>query len=132
MDIKISEKGGFTGTELNELFATNHWDIADVERLESSVKNSWYWVTARAMSGQIIGFVQAISDGIRHVYILKMIVHPDFRHRRIATRIMELLMNEIKNRKMLPTLVATQGHASFYEQFGFRTEWNGLTAMCIR
>jgi ribosomal protein S18 acetylase RimI-like enzyme len=132
MDVIIDENGNFAVAELNELFSTNHWEVTDTALLENSVRNSWYWLTARTEADKLIGFVQAISDGIRHVYILKLIVHPDYRHNGVATRIMKTLMKTITDRKMLPTLVATPGNASFYEQFGFRTESKGLIAMCIR
>ena len=132
MEIYLSPKGILSGAELNELFSTNGWQVGDSNVLGYSVKNSWHWITARNESGNLVGFVQAISEGIRHVYILKLIVHPDFRHQGIATSIMNNLMEIIHDNKMLPTLVATPGNVKFYEQFGFRTELKGLTAMCVR
>ena len=101
MEIELSSKGLLSGAELNELFSTNSWQVDDSDVLDCSVKNSWHWITARNASGKLVGFVQAISDGMRHVYILKLIVHPDFRHQGIATSIMNGLMEIINDKKMI-------------------------------
>ncbi|SHN17840.1 hypothetical protein [Gracilibacillus kekensis] len=45
---------------------------------------------------------------------------------------MEEFMCLLAENKLMPTLVATPGNVKFYEKFGFSTEMNGLTAMCIR
>ena len=130
MQINRNEK--FDINELNELLATNNWRTDPVERLEKAVNCSWGWITARDEEGRMIGFVHALSDGIRHAYITRMIVHPEYRNKGIGTRIMNELMNMLREENLYPTLVATPGKAEFYRRFGFETESAGLTAMCIR
>jgi predicted GNAT family N-acyltransferase len=128
----IEHNGKLTAIELNKLFETNNWQVADVDKLEKSIINSWCYLTARNEAGDLIGFVQAISDGIMHAYILRTIVRPDLRKMGIGTEIMTRLMEIINNNNMKPTLVATQGNDKFYERFGFKNECKGLKAMCIR
>jgi ribosomal protein S18 acetylase RimI-like enzyme len=130
--INIIRNGEVTSLELNELFRTNNWYIEPLERLDKSLNNSWGWITARITDYTLIGFVQVISDGIRHAYILKMIVDPGFRKRGIGSLIMEELMDLLNENKLVPTLVATPGNYKFYKKFGFETESNGFIAMCIR
>jgi GNAT superfamily N-acetyltransferase len=130
--VTVERNGPVGAAELNKLFATNGWQVDGLEKLEASLAGSWCRISARAADGALVGFVQAISDGIRHAYILKMIVHPDFRRQGIGGRIMEELMAALGEHGMLPTLVATPGNEGFYARFGFRSECKGLKAMCIR
>lgn len=131
-DILITRNEHLSAAELNDLFRTNQWQVEPVEKLERSLQSSWGWIIARTNEQRLIGFVQVISDGIQHAYILKMIVHPDFRKKGIGSMVMAELMKMLKEHKMKPTLVATPGNAGFYEKFGFKTVSNGCTAMCIR
>ena len=124
--------GPVEAPELNDLFRTNHWEVDPVEKLAAALTNSWGWVTARTADGRLVGFVQVISDGIRHAYILKMVVHPEFRRRGIGSRVMKELMALLNDHGMLPTLVATPGNEGFYAHFGFRPECRGMKALCIR
>ncbi|MBN1499790.1 MAG: GNAT family N-acetyltransferase [Spirochaetes bacterium] len=128
----ITRNENISARELNELYRTNQWQIEPVEKLEKSLKTIWGCITARTPENELIGFVEVISDGIQHAYILKMIVHPDYRRQGIGSRIMKELMNLLNENKMLPTLVSTPGNEKFYEKFGFKTVCHGLTAMCIR
>lgn len=121
-----------TASELNELLATNHWNIPDEAKLQRAIDTSWCRLTARDEAGTLVGFVQVLSDGIRHAYILRLIVHPDCRKRGVGTRIMTELMRIIRESNLLPSLVATPGNAEFYERFGFASEMKNMRAMCIR
>lgn len=94
--------------------------------------NSWCYFTARDNNQKLVGFVQALSDEIFHAYILRLIVHPDYRCNGIGAAIFEELMIEIELHNLKPTLVATPGNKGFYEKFGFVQEIHGLTAMCKR
>jgi ribosomal protein S18 acetylase RimI-like enzyme len=118
--------------EVNELLATNHWDVKQIEKLEKILTNSWGWVTARDDSGTLIGFVHIISDGVRHALIARMIVHPDFRNQGIGTQIMNEVLKMLGENKLLPVLTANPGKTGFYKKFGFETESAGYTAMCIK
>jgi ribosomal protein S18 acetylase RimI-like enzyme len=131
-EIRIIRNDKINIEELNDLFRTNNWQIEPIEKLEKSIQTSWGWITARDLENKVIGFVQVISDGIRHAYILKMIVHPDFRKKGIGSLIMDELMNILRESNLLPTLVATPDNDKFYAKFGFESESNGFKAMCIR
>lgn len=131
-DISIIRNGQLSGSELNELFETNNWRVEPVEKLDKSLQLSWGWITARTKELKLIGFVQVISDAIFHAYIFRMIVHPDFRRQGIRTAIMDDLMKMLKENNLKPTLVAVPGKENFYGKFGFSSNYNGFTAMCIR
>ncbi|MCO7124461.1 GNAT family N-acetyltransferase [Sporolactobacillus shoreicorticis] len=117
--------------ELNELLATNHWDVHPIEKLELGIKSSWENICARNEK-QLIGYARILSDGIRHAYICNVIVYPDFRKQGIGTAIMKEALKLLKENNLYPTLVASPRKKNYYEKFGFETESSGFTAMCIR
>jgi ribosomal protein S18 acetylase RimI-like enzyme len=118
--------------ELNTLLETNNWQISELINLESALNSSWCHVVARDVNNKLIGFVHVLSDGIFHAYILRMIVHPDFRKMGVGTRIMIELMRVLSEAGLKATLAATPGNEQFYEKFGFKRESKGIVAMCIR
>ena len=130
MKIEMNEE--IDVNELNDLLETNKWRIQDTSKLEKALVLSWCWLTARNERSQLIGFVQVLSDGIRHAYILRLIVHPDYQRKGVGTELMNRLMELLKENNLLPTLVAAPGKDKFYEKFGFKQECKGMKAMCIR
>lgn len=130
MEINVNEK--IDANELNELLKTNNWGIPDTDKLEKALALSWCWLTARDEDSRLVGFVQVLSDGIRHAYILRLIVRPECQKQGIGTALMTALMKILNENNLLPTLVATPGKDAFYEKFGFRQECKNMKAMCIR
>lgn len=118
--------------ELNELLATNHWDVHPIEKLEKAIKSSWGNICARNENRKLVGYARILSDGIRHAYICNVIVHPDFRKQGIGTAIMNESLKLLRENNLYPTLVAGPGKKSYYEKLGFETESSGFTALCIR
>lgn len=131
-EIQIEKDGELTPLELNNLLKTNNWQIDSITKLEDMLRKSWCYITARDKNNRLIGFVQTLSDDIFHAYILRLIVHPDFRGKGIGSSIFQELMNILEQHNLKPTLVATPGNKEFYEKFGFKQEIHGLTAMCMR
>ncbi len=129
---RVLHNGEVDVQELNELLKTNNWNIGDFDKLESALSHSWCHIVARDSGGKLIGFVHVLSDGIFHAYVLRMIVHPDFRKNGVGSAIMTLLMKVLNDSKLKPTLAATPGNEKFYEKFGFKRESRGIVAMCIR
>lgn len=129
--IEIIKNGKISTVELNNLLKTNNWEI-DSEKIETLLEQSWCYLSARDKENNLIGFVHVLSDDIFHAYILRLIVHPDYRKCGIGSLIMERLMSILNENNLKPTLVSTPGNQSFYEKFGFKTDVKGLTAMCVR
>lgn len=131
-ELAIVWKGAVGAAELNELFRTHGWQLDRVEDLEAALRRVWGWITARTADGRLIGYVSVLSDGLRHAYVFKLIVHPELRRQGVGGRIMGELMARLEAHRLLPTLVATPGNAGFYERFGFRAVSNGFSALCVR
>ncbi|MFT8710118.1 MAG: GNAT family N-acetyltransferase [Sporolactobacillus sp.] len=127
----ISSNIQIRAVELNELLATNYWDVHPIEKLEQGIQSSWGTICARN-GEQLIGYARILSDGIRHAYICNVIVHPDYRKQGIGTALMKEALRLLRENNLYPTLVASPGKKNYYEKLGFEAESNGYTAMCIR
>ena len=115
--------------ELNELLSTIDWGIKELDKLENSLKLSWGWITARDENNNLIGFVQILSDGIKHAYILRLLVHKEYQGQGIGTKIVENMLQWLKENKFNPVLITKPAEESFYNKFGFDRSNNGFVSM---
>lgn len=115
--------------ELNELLSTIGWGIKDIDKLENSLKLSWGWITARDENNNLIGFVQILSDGIKHAYILRLLVHKEYQGQGIGTKIIENMLQWLKENKFNPVLITKPSEETFYNKFGFGRSNNGFISM---
>ncbi len=113
----------------HNLLATIGWGNNSNEKLSKSLDLSWGWITARDVNDKLVGFVQVLSDGIKHAYILRLLVHKDYQGNRIGTQIVEDLMTWLDENKLNPILITKPAEESFYEKFGFRRENNGFISL---
>ena len=115
--------------ELNDLLQTIGWGINPPKKLEESLDLSWGWITARDDFNRLIGFVQILSDGIKHVYILRLIVHKDYQGRGIGTKIMEDLMQFLGENNLSPILLTKPSEEAFYSKFGLSRSNKGFISL---
>ncbi|MDF2546932.1 MAG: family N-acetyltransferase [Anaerosolibacter sp.] len=127
--MKIERNADINTTELNELLQTIGWAINPVEKLDKTLALSWGWITARGEDGKLVGFVQVLSDGIKHAYILRLLVHKDYQRQRVGTKIMEELLAFLKENKLNPILITKSGEEDFYNKFGLSRENNGFISL---
>ena len=77
--------------------------------------------------GKIIGIARAISDGCSDAYIQDVVVSPDFRGQGIGRRLIETLVDNLKNRGIdWIALVGEPGTEDFYRKLGWK-EKSGFT-----
>jgi ribosomal protein S18 acetylase RimI-like enzyme len=115
--------------ELNDLLTTIGWGVNQVEKLEESLKLSWGWITAYDDSNNLIGFVQILSDGIKHAYILRLLVHKKYQGKGIGTKIMSNLMELLKENNLSPVLLTKPSEEAFYEKFGLSRSNSGFISL---
>jgi len=87
-----------------------HWrgDLTDDEMAELAVsaggnpeKGLWDrirshslgWATARASDGRLVGYVNVAWDGGRHAFLLDPMTRDEFRHRGIASKLVEMAVH---------------------------------------
>ena len=127
--MKIMRNENIDLDELNNLLATIGWGNNSNEKLSKSLDLSWGWITARDVNDKLVGFVQVLSDGIKHAYILRLLVHKDYQGNRIGTQIVEDLMTWLDENKLNPVLITKPAEESFYNKFGFGRENNGFISL---
>lgn len=109
------------------------WDNISEEGSRIGLKNSLHAVCAEC-DGKLIGFGRVVGDGVKHFYIVDMIVLPEFHHLGIGTQIMQRLMGYISVHAENGTfvgLMAAKGAAKFYEKFGFKARSQEMPGMCM-
>ncbi len=127
--MKIENNGEINVMELNELLSTIGWGINPIEKLENSLKLSWGWITARDESHKLVGFVQILSDGIKHAYILRLLVHKEYQGQGVGTKIVENMMELLNQNKLNPILISKPTEEAFYNKFGLSRNNNGFISL---
>lgn len=94
-----------------------------IEQVEKALKNNLFDVTA-VYNGEVIGMGRLIGDGVMYWYLQEIIVLPEFQGQGIGTRIVNRLLDYIKENTTPGTftsvgLTAAAGKDTFYEKFGF-------------
>jgi ribosomal protein S18 acetylase RimI-like enzyme len=130
--MKIDRNGIIRPGEINAIRRTINWADQDEAKLEKTFTYSWGWITARNDTDELIGFARILSDGIRHAYIMDVIVHSSYQNKGIGTALMNEVMKILGENHFVPTLVSVPGREAFYRRFGFKEQDEGMTAMCIR
>ena len=111
--------------QLNGFFVNWPNPPSPIKHLEI-LKNSYKCILA--MDGnRVIGFVNAISDGVLSVYIPLLEVLPTYQNRGIGKNLMELILVELKDYYMID-LACDEDKIKFYEKLGMQK----FTAMGIR
>lgn len=83
------------------------------------LQNSYcYFLAIDSSTKDIIGFINAISDGILSAYIPLLEVRPAYQNRGIATKLVHLLTHKLENFYMLD-VICDKNLESFYEKNGF-------------
>lgn len=127
--MKIERNADINTTELNGLLQTIGWAINPAEKLDKALALSWGWITARSEDGKLVGFVQVLSDGIKHAYILRLLVHKDYQRQGVGTKIMEELFEFLKVNKLNPILITKPSEEDFYNKFGLSRENNDFISL---
>ncbi|WP_315114056.1 GNAT family N-acetyltransferase [Clostridium intestinale] len=115
--------------ELNDLLKTIGWGISSPKKLEDSLNLSWGWITVRDDLNNLIGFVQVLSDSIKHAYILRLLVHKDYQGKGIGTSLMKNLMELLDENNLSPVLLTKPSEESFYSKFGLSRSNNGFISL---
>lgn len=125
MDIKIHSD--FSEANINEILEVycsvgckNHTNEIIKQVFEASNV-----IALAKVNGRIIGFGRAISDGVFNAAIYDVVVHRDFQKQGIAKKIMQFLLDKLKNVSCVH-LISTIGNEEFYRKLGFKKVKTGM------
>lgn len=106
--------------EIKAKVAEDHFDNGrTAEQLKKSFENSFATCFAYDDS-QIIGKARALSDGVCNAYIVDVWTYSPYRHRGIASKMMNQLMEKLQGQHVY--LFTDEDTVKFYRQLGFK-EW---------
>ena len=94
-----------------------------IEQVEKALENNLCDVIA-VCNDEVIGMGRLVGDGVMYWYLQEIIVLPEFQGKGIGTRIVDRLLEYIKDNTTPGTFVsigltAATGKDTFYEKFGF-------------
>lgn len=94
-----------------------------IEQVRKALDNDLFDVTA-VYNGEVIGMGRLVGDGYMYWYLQEIIVLPEFQGLGIGKKIMNRLLDYIRENTEPRTIVsvgltAAAGKDTFYEKFGF-------------
>ncbi len=126
-DIVFSDSESVSIEKLNELFKAIGWK-RDKAKWQKIFEKSTYIVTAYSQN-TLVGFGRIMEDGVMCMFY-DICVHPEFQGKGIGTRIMEMLIDKVKDKGYVSIgLFAWEENPpniSFYEKFGFEKVKTGM------
>lgn len=82
------------------------------------LRNSDYlWLAIEDSTGEVIGFITAISDNVFSAYIPFLEVLPNYQHRGIGSQLVKLMLNTLKDLCMID-LLCDEELMPFYKVLG--------------
>ncbi len=90
--------------------------------LDLLIKSDYFWLAIDEQTGDVIGFITAISDQVLSAYIPFLEVLPEYKSRRIGSKLVALMLESLKDHYMVD-LVCDEELVNFYKQFNmFKTQ----------
>lgn len=94
-----------------------------IEQVQKALDNDLFDVTA-VYNGEVIGMGRLVGDGYMYWYLQEIIVSPEFQGLGIGKKIVNRLLDYIRENTEPGTIVsvgltAAAGKDTFYEKFGF-------------
>jgi N-acetylglutamate synthase-like GNAT family acetyltransferase len=86
----------------------------DIEEMLKQVNSVGAW-----NKGELIGFARAVSDGKFRAYIEDVVIHKDYQHSGIGTKIMAQLLDELSHIDII-SLFCEEELIPFYEKNNFK------------
>jgi len=126
--IKIQDNcDGISAGMLNGFF--NGWKVYPTpEKLLLVLENSEYKVIAVDVeTNKVIGFINAVSDGVLSAYIPLLEVLTEYQGKGIGSALVKRMLEHLKEHYMID-VVCDESVQKFYERFGLKKH----TAMILR
>ncbi|WP_410514963.1 GNAT family N-acetyltransferase [Paenibacillus sp. BR2-3] len=124
-----SNKEDITKEALQDLFLSVEWESGKYpDELLQAIQGS-HSIVAAWEEGNLIGLVNALSDGALTVYFHYLLVNPSYKRKGIGKEIMNMMFDRYKDCKT-KVLISYPDAVDFYKKIGFNTE-DGATPMFI-
>jgi ribosomal protein S18 acetylase RimI-like enzyme len=94
-EIELQWRGPLTDDEMVDL-VSSHGGTPFPGWWDRIRPHSFGWVTARAPDGTLVGFVNVVSDGDCHAFLIDTKTRGSFQHRGIATAVVALATEQAR------------------------------------
>jgi ribosomal protein S18 acetylase RimI-like enzyme len=129
MSIVYKDTKEFSCEELKDLFLSVEWSSGRFpEKLKIAMCNSDSVYSAWE-GDQLIGLVNAMSDGIMNAYFQYLLVHPAYQGRGVGKKLVSLMLEHYSS-YLRKTLIAYDTAAGFYKSCGF-SAGEGIVPMSV-
>ncbi|TDK55337.1 GNAT family N-acetyltransferase [Bacillus salipaludis] len=125
MDIEI--QSDFTNSnldEMKEIYASVGWTKHTNEIIRKIFDESNVIALVK-VNGRIIGIGRGMTDGVFNAAIYDVVVHRHFQRQGIAKKIMEFLLDKLRNVSCVH-LISTTGNEGFYQKLGLKKLKTGM------
>lgn len=119
MIIFTSSTDGVTADNLNGFFVGWPKPPSPSTHLDILRQSSEIVLAVDDGSGHVVGFVNAISDGILSAYIPLLEVLPEYQHKGIGQELVRRMLRKLRNYYMID-LACDKELESFYQKFGMK------------
>ncbi|GAB2026958.1 GNAT family N-acetyltransferase [Lactovum odontotermitis] len=105
---------------MSRLRASVNWDVSEGYRQRTHAP---YPQTACYADGELIAYLEVLSDGKTDAYLQDLMVKPEFQNQGIASKLLNDTISQLKmdGLEMISLIYARTDLAAFYEKFGFFT-----------
>lgn len=107
-DITTKNLEGFFVDWPNPPSVTKHYELLE--------KSSYIWLAVENETGNVVGFITAISDEVLSAYIPLLEVLPEYQGRGIGKRLIEKMLSTLGDLYMID-LLCDQDMQEYYEKF---------------
>jgi len=107
-------------SEILKGFFVGWQNLPSPERHLEILKNSEYVMLAiDEITGNVVGFINALTDKILYAYIPLLEVLPEYQGKGIGTKLVSLMLEKLKNYYAID-ICCDEELESFYKRFGFQ------------
>ncbi|WHY94567.1 GNAT family N-acetyltransferase [Neobacillus cucumis] len=125
MDIEIhSDFANANLDEIKDVYASVGW-TKHTNAIIRQVFETSNVVAFVKVNGRIIGIGRGMTDGVFNAAIYDVVVHRNFQRQGIAKKIMEFLLDMLRNVSCVH-LISTTGNVGFYQKLGLKKLKTGM------
>ena len=128
LQITESTEKNIDTVQLDDLFRAIGWKKRGNEKW-SEVLSKSFFVYSVWDNEKLVGMGRIIEDGVMCMFY-DIAVHPDYQGKGIGKKVMESLINQVKDKKYasigLFAWEENPNNIPFYEKFGFRRQSSGM------
>ena len=119
MILRLSNQKNFDFIQLQELFSSVGWESAkDPQTLvlaflfSSNVISCWH-------DDKLVGIIRSMDDGYWSANIDCLVVHKDYQGKGIGSKLLDVLLDQIKQIKYINVAPDSRKQIKFYKKAGF-------------